>query len=254
MRVPTFVVPLVRGIFDLAWPSDCLVCRTPLDLRQARGACLACWGRLRPLTGACPRCGEPTGSSDLLAPGGLPCAGCLLHGGPPDLRGVRPAVAYDGVARAFLLGAKLRGRPELLPLLGAQLASLLRAGAFADGCQAVVAVPSHPLVHLRRGFDPAREIARPVAAALGLPLVPALRRRPTRGGPAKRRTAPDRVRLLEDAFHPRLRRRLPPAVLLVDDVLTTGATAAACARELRGMGVEEIRVAVWARTPRRARI
>jgi len=254
VRVPAFALPLVRGLLDLAWPTDCLVCRTPLDLRQARGACLACWGRLRPLLGACPRCGEPTGTSDLLAPGGIPCAGCLLHGGPPDLHGVRPAVAYDAVARTFLLGAKLRGRPELLPLLGAQLASLLCAGAFADGCGAVVPVPSHPLVRLRRGFDPAREIARPVAAALALPLVPALRRRLASGGAAKRLTAAGRLRSLQHAFRPRAGRRLPACVLLVDDVLTTGATAAACARELRRLGVEEIRVAVWARTPRRGPI
>ena len=91
---------------------------------------------------------------------------------------------YDGVARGFLLAAKLGGRPELLPLLGAQLAALLRAGSFAEGCGAVVPVPSHPLVRLRRGFDPAQEIARPVATALGLPLVRGLRRRLRGGGPA----------------------------------------------------------------------
>ncbi|HEX5041452.1 MAG TPA: double zinc ribbon domain-containing protein [Candidatus Polarisedimenticolaceae bacterium] len=254
MRVPSPVRPIVRALLDLAWPSDCLVCRTPLDLRHARGACLSCWGRLRPLRAVCGRCGEPTGTSDLLAPRGLPCAGCLLTGGPEDVTAVRPAVLYDGVARAFLLGAKLRGRPELLALFGAQLASLLAAGGFARGCGVVVPVPSHPMVRLRRGFDPAREIARPVAKALGLPLVSPLRRKLRRGGPAKRLSAAARARLLAQAFQPRSRGSLPPVVLLVDDVLTTGATAASCARALRALGVEEVRVAVWARTPRRAPI
>lgn len=251
MRVPSLVRPLVRGLLDLAWPSDCLVCRTPLDLRHARGACLHCWGRLRPLRATCGRCGEPTGPSDLVAPCGLPCAGCLLHGGVQGVAAVRPAVLYDPVARAFLLAAKLRGHPELLPLLGAQLASLLRAGSFAADCGAVVPVPSHPLVQLRRGFDPAREMARAVATTLGLPLVAALRRGLRHGGPAKRMSAAARSRRLARAFHPASDRRLPPVVLLVDDVLTTGATAASCARALRKRGVEEVRVAVWARTPRR---
>jgi predicted amidophosphoribosyltransferase len=155
------------------------------------------------------------------------------------------------VARGFLLGVKLGGRPELLPLLGAQLSATLRAGAFARGCRAVVPVPSHPLVHLRRGFDPALEIARPVAADLGLPLVRGLRRRLRGGGAAKRLSAADRARVLARAFVPALGRPLPPTVLLVDDVLTTGATATACAVELRTAGVEEVRIAVWARTPRR---
>lgn len=250
MRVPSFARTLAQGLLDLAWPSDCLLCRSPLPLRHGRGACLRCWTRLTPLRRACPRCGEPGGISDLLAPEGLPCAGCLLTGGPRAFQAVCPAVLYDGVARGFLLGAKLGGRPELLPLLGAQLAALLRAGSFAHGCGAVVPVPSHPLVRLRRGFDPAREIARPVAADLGLPLVPGLRR--VRGGaPAKRLSAADRERALARAFALSARRPLPPAVLLVDDVLTTGATVTACALELRTAGVAEVRIAVWARTPRR---
>jgi predicted amidophosphoribosyltransferase len=109
-------------------------------------------------------------------------------------------------------------------------------------------------VHLRRGFDPAREIARPVAEALGLPLVFALRRDLRRRGPAKRLSASARTRQLAGAFHPSSRRRMPPVVLLVDDVLTTGATAGSCARALRELGAEEVRVAVWARTPRRPAI
>ncbi|HET9299241.1 MAG TPA: phosphoribosyltransferase family protein [Candidatus Polarisedimenticolaceae bacterium] len=251
MRVPFLVRPLVCGVLDLAWPTDCLACCAPLGLRHVRGACLDCWVRLRPLRATCGRCGEPTGPSDLVAPSGLPCAACLLHGGLKGIAAVRPAVLYDPVARSFLLGAKLRGHPELLPLLGAQLASRLRAGSFAADCGAVVPVPSHPLVQLRRGFDPGREMARPVAAALGLPLVSALRRGLRHGGPAKRLSASARSRRLAGAFQPGSRRPLPPVVLLVDDVLTTGATAASCARALRERGVAEVRVAVWARTPRR---
>jgi predicted amidophosphoribosyltransferase len=163
-------------------------------------------------------------------------------------------VVYDGVARRFLLRAKLHGCPEILPALGAQLAAVVAASRAAEGCGAVVAVPSHPIVRLRRGFDPAWEIARPVAAALRLPLRRALRRRLRHGTAAKSLSAAARARSLDGAFTAFRPRGLPRAVLLVDDVLTTGATAAACAEALRSVGVEEVRLAVWARTPRRSPI
>jgi predicted amidophosphoribosyltransferase len=247
-------------VLEITWPTDCFVCGEALSLDQCLGACLACWARLAPLRASCSRCGEPTAASDLVGPPGLPCAGCLLARGMgrpqavSQLSGVRPAVTYDAVAQRFLLRAKRDGRVEILAVLGVQLASMLAVSAFAADCEAVIPVPSHPLARLRRGFDPARALAWPVAAALGIPLKGALRRRLRRGGAAKRLSAAERARALEHAFAPAMRRPLPRRVLLVDDVLTTGATAAACVPPLRALGVEEVRVAVWARTPRRAPI
>ena len=257
MRLRPIARRLLSAVLDVAWPTDCFVCGVRLRLDQSCGACVSCWTRLRPLRGSCPACGEPAATSDLVGPPGLPCARCLLalgRGRPwsrAALSGVRPAVAYDEVARRFLLRAKVGGRGEILPLLGGQLASTLVASSFAAGCGAVVPVPSHLGARLRRGFDPALEISRTVAAALCLPLVRALRRRWSRPGAAKRLSAAARAVALEGAFRSVGGRPLPARVLLVDDVLTTGATAAACARALRARGVEEVRLAVWARTPSR---
>jgi predicted amidophosphoribosyltransferase len=153
-------------------------------------------------------------------------------------------VAYDGVARRFLLRAKLSHRAEILPLLGAQLASALAGSTFPAGCQAVIPVPSHPISRLRRGFDPAREIARPVASALSLPLVLALRRRLGSGGPVKQLSAAARARTLQSAFArgtPPLPRGAPRGRRP-----DHGGTAAACIPVLRARG-EEVRL-VWART------
>ena len=174
------------------------------------------------------------------------CSGCLLA--PLPLDGAASAVVYDGLARSFLLRAKLGGRPEILPALGRQLAEMLALGAPA-GLTAVVPVPAHPWVRLRRGFDPAREVARPVARALGLPVRRRwLRRRWTGPRAVKRLGAGERTRALSAAFVAS-RRCEGQRILLVDDVMTTGATASACARSLRRAGASAVWVATWARTP-----
>jgi predicted amidophosphoribosyltransferase len=125
----------------------------------------------------------------------------------------------------------------------------LTATGFARSCTLVTAVPSHPWVWLRRGFNPALELARPVARGLGLPLRPGvLVRRLGRTAPAKRLGATHRRRVSARAFRPR-ESLTGERVLLVDDVMTTGATADGCAGALLDAGAISVRLAVWARTP-----
>jgi predicted amidophosphoribosyltransferase len=140
-------------------PTACFGCGAALGAVQRLGACAGCWGGLRALAPPlCPTCGLPEpASTDLLGPAGGRCSRCVLRPGALDR--VRPAVAYDALARSFLLRAKLGGRSELLVPLGDQLARVLEITGFAEGCDEIVPVPSHPWVTLRRGFVPALELA-----------------------------------------------------------------------------------------------
>jgi len=158
-------------------------------------------------------------------------------------------VAYDTHARRFLLRAKDGHRPELLVPLAGQLAAAVSISGVAEGVDGVVPVPSALVARCRRGFDPARKLALVVADASGLRLLDGvLKKRRIGGPPSKGLKASARWAWALRSVTPR--RTVPGAViLLIDDVLTTGATAAACTVALRAAGAREVRLAVWARTP-----
>ncbi len=190
--------------------------------------CAACGRSCRPSTVLCTRCARR-----------LAAAEPLSRGAPPGLDRVWSSAPHEGVARDLVTALKLR---RLLPVAGpiAERIEWLAPASLLSGV--LVPVPTARLRSLSRGFDPAAEIATALAERTGLPLAPCLRRRGGGRQVGKRRG--------ERIGHPpqiELQGEAPRSVLLVDDVLTTGATLSACARTLRGAGALRVAAVTFTR-------
>lgn len=185
----------------------------------------------------CPRCGEVAAAVD----GG--CVRCRQR--KPAWDGVAILGAYDDELREAILRVKRPGAEELAAALGGLLIDKQRALLESARIDAVVPVPMHWWRRVCRGTSLAEDVARPVAAALGLATLKALARsRSTRM--QNEVPAAERAANVSGAFRVRARvdgRR----VLLVDDVVTTGSTLAACCRALRDAGARAVFAAVLAK-------
>ncbi|MEE8411174.1 MAG: hypothetical protein V3S47_01630 [Acidobacteriota bacterium] len=205
-------------LLDAALPSSCFACGKRLGSRQALGACHRCWLGLDPAP-------EMARTS-------------------PDGATVVSAVRYTGLARRYLLRAKFGRRRELFDPMGRMLLAVFRQQPFRPGC--IVPVPSHPWDTWTRGFTPSLEIARPLARAAGIPIRPLLHRRWRPWTPIKRLDRAGREALAATVFG--VSCDLDGAsVLLIDDLVTTGSTLAACSRRCIEAGASEVHGLVWAR-------
>jgi ComF family protein len=214
------------------------------DDRAHRPFCAACWAAL-PLWSdvGCPGCAR-------LFPGlpaGARCEECRRA--PPPFEWLHAAGAYRDGLRAAIHALKFRGRVAVAAPLAALLAE--RGAALvgtAGPIDAVVPVPLHPARLAERGFNQAELLAAPCARAWERPLVTGalVRTRPTR--PQTELDAAERSANVAGAFAVRRPAALAGRrVLLIDDVLTTGATARAAARALREAGAAAVDVLVLAR-------
>jgi ComF family protein len=225
---------------------SCAVCRTGLDQPLASPVCHACWRTVRRVSAPwCVRCGDELPAWRAIDP---ECPRCRRH--PPRFALARSAGRYDGALREIIHIFKYDRRR----LLAEPLAQMMRQAGddVLTGADAVVPVPLHPIRSLQRGFNQADDLAR----HLGLPVWRALRRRrhgPTQASlPAAQRHANLKAAFglsagwaLRSRFRPSpLRNRV---VVVVDDVMTTGATLDACSRVLIAAGVRSVRVLTAAR-------
>ncbi len=182
---------------------------------------------------------------DLASAPDFRCGDCVLH--PPAFERARSYGAYRGALRELVHLFKYRGMRPLSRPLGAWLAEVTRVEGLAE-CEAVVPLPLDPERRRARGYNQSELLAREVARRLGLPLVPQACRRVRPTAPQAGLTRAQRRANVQGAFaaDPRLVRNR--TVLLVDDVMTTGATLNACARTLRQAGAARVLAVTVART------
>jgi ComF family protein len=233
-------------LFAALLPAACLGCAAPLAASAPLGLCSACRGRLRPLGAACAGCAAPL---DAAVPAGYLCGRCRAR--PPAYDRLLALWRYEPPLDAVVRGLKFGRLDYLGRHLGLALAEALLPELRPDlgvlSIDLVVPVPLHWRRRLRRGYNQAERIARPLAAALGRPLAPALaRHRAT--PPQSALGRPERLANPRRAF--RARHDLAGrTVLLVDDVATTGATLDAAAAALKRAGAAAVIAMVAGRTP-----
>jgi len=238
MTLAQAFAPLV----DLVYPPRCPSCGEGIAAQD--GLCAACWSELvLPGEPACAACQRPF-PPDGVAAGSI-CAPCLAE--PPKHDGIAAGTLYNDASRKLVLAFKHGRRIALAPMLARLAAARLPE---LDGEWLVVPVPLHRWRLWRRGFNQSALLAREIARLRGKTLlVDALVRRkatPALGGLG--RTARSRALSGAIAVNPGRRSQLSGAsVVLVDDVMTSGATTEACVRVLKRAGAKRVVVACFAR-------
>lgn len=234
------LIGLGRGLLDLVLPPRAFDGGPALS----GGLSAAAWSRITFLDDpVCDGCGLalPFDSGAVEH-----CSACQAR--PKAFGRARAACVYDEHSRDLILKLKHADRTDLSGLFARWLSRA--AAPLLEEADAIAPVPMHPGRLLRRRYNQAAEIARPLAAISGVAYLPdaLIRRRDTvsQGG----KSAVGRRRNVAAAFvvpEGRRHRVIGRRIVLVDDVLTTGATAEGCARALRAAGAAEVTLAVVAR-------
>jgi ComF family protein len=237
---------IARVTLNLLLPPHCPACTAPVTTQGT--FCTPCFNSLTFITAPlCTACGLPFPSRALAGALHL-CPTCLDH--TPPWREARAALLYDDAARALILPFKHADRQENAAILARQMA---RAGAtLLQRANLLIPVPLHPTRLRRRGFNQAALLARTLSRLTRIPHAPDALRRIRDTPSLGKLSASDRAEAMDQAIRLRPEKTAlvtNKTILLIDDVMTSGATAAACARTLLDAGAAHIDVLVAARVP-----
>ncbi|MBB5514033.1 ComF family protein [Rubricella aquisinus] len=217
-------------MIEALYPPRCIAC--PAETDQPDGLCPACWSQAEFISGAtCPTCGTPVFDD------GLQCEHCTRY--PPGWDRGAAAMIYDGIGRRVVLSFKHGDRLDM----GKALARwMYRAGgAMVDEADVIAPVPAHWSRTIKRGYNQSAELARALGAVSGREVAPNLLRRTRRTPPLKGMTRDIRRQHVQGSIAT-TEEVSGQAILIVDDVLTTGATLGACSDALRAAGAARVDV------------
>ncbi len=231
---------------NVAFPPVCSVCGGGGTGEEIFCICASCMAELAPIgTHACRRCAIPI-DGELAGAGVMMCGDCRIA--PPAFDGAVAALRYEGKTRTLIHRYKFSGKTRLAGVLGPLLCSALHRAGGMEGIDLVIPVPLHRRRLFQRGYNQSWLLAAEVGKSFGVPVAADLLARARFTEPQFSLSRAERRKNITKAFSaPSPERLAGKAVLLVDDIMTTGVTLGEAARTLKNQGAARVVCAVAAR-------